>query len=190
MRLLLILLATSFLTACVGLKPLQNMSELKKDEVAIVTRFVVRPAIGKADYFKSKNIETHKDGSPIIHAAFYKDFKYAEQNVRLPSGQFKDGEFQVIKISRGEKIYYYSAYAVLAGKVVGYYSTLDLPGGMVFDTDKSKVYYIGSLYYKRDAENEVVAAKVVDEYAAAKKFITARLGADVKVKKKLLQAMD
>ena len=176
------------------LKPVDNLDDLKSDEIAIVTRVVLDPEPMKSEWTNVKYVDVHKDGSPIVHAIFYQDVKYLETpgNEQLPSGYLNNGEFKIIKVKKSENVFYYKSWIVLAKTdAAGYQSYIEMPGGLQFKTDGvAKVYYVGSLFYQRNKNAEVVGSKIVDEYGKAKEYVAKKLGGNIKVKKAILQALE
>lgn len=192
MKKLFILLSLLSLTACsmsYGIKPVSNAGKLKADEIIVVVKFEVLPHIKKDEQAPHKpsfsnRIDYTQAILPIITDKYYEFHELPVMWTRM-AGVVKDGKFAFLKIKKRDRNYLSGAYVYLKD------STLLLDGGLYFDTDdKSKAYYLGTVQYKRNKDNEIIDAKVIDEYASAKRAFASSVSKSVALKKAIFKPIE
>jgi len=179
-----------FTLACINLgtiskKTINNLKELKDDEVIIIGKITMEPKIGFSEYHRGLSdkyrftayIRTYKERPPknkVLH-------NMLDDNVHYFSVALEKTFF----LKSDKSSFYIVGVTVPTGKdVLG----LQYPARFKVQIKKSdKAVYIGRLHYQEDEFGSFVGMKLIDEFDKARKDFKKKFGRSVKIRKALVK---
>lgn len=186
---LLLPLAAVLLAGCVpSLPPIQHVSELKPDEVLLVGKIELVPALDAKEQnlrgigsgrFKNKISIVFSENKPV-----YKDKDEGTNYKQMDSyAGITPGQTFFLRHPRKKALHYLGGIIYLS---VGNHGadTMSLPGGLKYKIKPGSRYiYLGTLRYHRDVYNAITDVKLVDDLNGASRDFRNKLGGKTRLEK-------
>jgi len=177
-----LLLAAALLSGCVAsLPPIQHVSELKPDEVLLVGKIELVPALSADEQnlrgigsgrMKNKISIVFSENKPV-----YKDKDEGTNYKQMDNyAGITPGQTFFLRHPRKKALHYLGGIIYLSIGNQGA-DTMSLPGGLKYKIRPgSKYVYLGTIRYHRDVYNAITDVKLVDELKSANRDFRRKLG--------------
>jgi hypothetical protein len=185
----LLLLVATLLSGCVAsLPPIRHVSELKPDEVLLVGKIELVPALA-ADEQQLRGIGSGRMKNKISivfseNKPVYKDKHQGTDYKQMDNyAGITPGQTFFLRHPRKKALHYLGGIIYLSIGNQGA-ETMSLPGGLKYRIQPgSKYIYLGTIRYHRDVYNAITDVQLVDESKSANNDFRTKLGGKGRLEK-------
>lgn len=184
MRRCFLLLVCLALSACqYGVRNLESAADVLPGDLILVGKVTLDPPLAEDEQQLGMTEKAQQDLINLL---------LSTEQVMIDPSSIRYRDFQTaVKASLGTTFFALAPYrqANISGGMI-YLNVSDrfyFPGGWRYQaSDSDQAIYIGTIQYRRNTFNEVVGARVIDEYSQASREFAGKFGTDIKLRKSLL----
>lgn len=191
-RTLITILLSSGLISCATVQNVSSISSIGKDDVLLVGKVILEPALGSNEYKKIITIQGTTGYIYLYSSNKLKPLESLEVGFKEVVNSIKTENVRTFYIKiKNQPLYIYYGFIMMDIdhiNNVGVYAYL--PAGWIVNAQSGdKAVYIGTIKYQRDEFFRITKVEIIDEFETVSKEFYEKYGNAVPLKKSLLKSM-